>query len=144
MHTKWEGRMEEAAEGIYIDGAHNEDGVLAFLDTVGRMRCLGKRILLFSVVADKDYKSMIKVLADAGIFEEIIVVSMKDKRGLSIEQLKENFSLCRKAHICFFPTVKEGFFYALREKAREDMVFVAGSLYLAGDVLSLIRQEEVK
>ncbi len=142
--TKWEGRMEEVADGIYVDGAHNEDGILAFLDTVGRMRCKGKRILLFSVVSDKDYKSMIKILTDAGIFEEIIVVCMKDKRGLSIEQLKENFSFCREARICFFPTVKEGLFHALEEKAGEDMVFAAGSLYLAGDVLSLIRQEEVK
>lgn len=144
LHTKWEGRMEEVAEGIYVDGAHNEDGILAFLDTVGRMSCMGKRILLFSVVSDKDYKSMIKVLTDTRIFKEIVVVCMKNKRGLSIEQLKENFSLCRETHICFFPTVKEGLFYALGEKAREDMVFAAGSLYLAGDVLSLIRQEEIK
>ncbi len=142
--TKWEGRMEEVADGIYVDGAHNEDGILAFLDTVGRIRCMGKRILLFSAVSDKDYKSMIKALTDAEIFEEIVVVCLEDKRGLSIEQLKENFSFCREAHICFFSTVKEGFFHAVGEKAREDMVFAAGSLYLAGDVLSLIRQEEVK
>ncbi|MBD5545558.1 MAG: bifunctional folylpolyglutamate synthase/dihydrofolate synthase [Lachnospiraceae bacterium] len=144
LHTRWEGRMEEAAEGIYVDGAHNEDGMLAFLDTVGRMSCTGKRILLFSVVSDKDYRSMIKALTDTRLFQKIIVVSMKDKRGLSLEELKKNFSVCREADIRFFPTVEEGMHHALLEKGKEDMVFAAGSLYLAGDVLSLLRQEEVK
>ena len=53
FRAKWEGRMEEVLPGVYIDGAHNEDGIQAFLDSVREDGCRGKRHLLFSVVSDK-------------------------------------------------------------------------------------------
>ena len=139
-HTKWEGRMEEVKEGIYVDGAHNEDGVLAFLDAVEHIPCIGRRILLFSVVSDKDYGKMIKALADARLFQKIAAVCIKEKRGLSLEQLKENFLFCQENDVSFFSTVEQGMTYALSEKKKEDIIFVAGSLYLAGEVKSLLRQ----
>lgn len=140
-HTRWEGRMEEIQEGIYVDGAHNEDGIRAFLDTAGHIPCMGKRILLFSVVSDKDYKRMIKALADARLFEKIIAVCMKEQRALPLEQLRESFLSCQEAGLSFFSTVEEGMMYALSEKKKEDIVFVAGSLYLVGDVKSLLRRK---
>lgn len=139
-HTRWEGRMEEIEKGIYVDGAHNEDGIRAFLDTVGHIPCIGKRILLFSVVSDKDYKRMIKALTDVRLFEKIVVVCMEEQRALPLEQLKESFLSCREVGISFFPTVEEGMVHALSEKNKEDIVFVAGSLYLVGDVKSLLRK----
>ncbi len=33
--THWEGRMEEILPGIWLDGAHNPDGIRAFLESVG-------------------------------------------------------------------------------------------------------------
>lgn len=30
----WQGRMEEVLPEVYVDGAHNDDGIRAFLDTV--------------------------------------------------------------------------------------------------------------
>ena len=51
----WPGRMEEVLPGVYLDGAHNEDGIEAFLETVEKDGCKGNRFLLFSVVSDKRY-----------------------------------------------------------------------------------------
>ena len=139
--TNWEGRMEEIADGVYVDGAHNEDGILAFLDAVSHISCEGKKILLFSVVSDKDYKSMIHALTDNNLFTQIIAVPLQDARGLSLEHLKENFSFCHKDAVNYFETVEEGFSYALSEKGEEDMLFVAGSLYLVGHIKALLRRK---
>ena len=140
-HTSWEGRMEEIADGVYVDGAHNEDGILAFLDTVSHMSCKGKKILLFSVVSDKDYTSMINALSDNNLFEQILVAPLEDARGLSLEHLKENFSFCHEDKVEYFVNVEEGFCRALSEKRAEDLVFVAGSLYLVGQIKALLRRK---
>ena len=50
---RWEGRMEEIMPSVYLDGAHNTDGIQAFLQTVGQDGCAGKRFLLFSMVREK-------------------------------------------------------------------------------------------
>ena len=50
----WQGRMEEVLSEVYVDGAHNDDGIRAFLDTVEQDGCTGGRRLLFGVAADKD------------------------------------------------------------------------------------------
>ena len=43
----WPGRMERVMEDVYIDGAHNEDGIRAFLETAKAL-CAGKNcVLLF-------------------------------------------------------------------------------------------------
>ncbi len=37
----WQGRMEEVLPEVYVDGAHNDDGIRAFLDTVEQDGCTG-------------------------------------------------------------------------------------------------------
>ena len=54
----WQGRMDEVVPDVFIDGAHNEDGILAFLDTVRRDGCRGRRLLLFSAVREKQYREI--------------------------------------------------------------------------------------
>ena len=44
---RWEARMEEILPSVYLDGAHNTDGIQAFLRTVEQDGCKGKRLLLF-------------------------------------------------------------------------------------------------
>ncbi|MBD5105973.1 MAG: hypothetical protein HDT41_03205, partial [Lachnospiraceae bacterium] len=82
----------------------------------------------------------IKALTDVRLFERIVVVCMEEQRALPLEQLKESFLSCREVGISFFPTVEEGMVHAFSEKNKEDIVFVAGSLYLVGDVKSLLRK----
>lgn len=44
---RWEGRMEEIMPSVYLDGAHNTDGIRAFLKTTRQDGCAGRRFLLF-------------------------------------------------------------------------------------------------
>lgn len=47
LNAFWPGRMEEILPDVYLDGAHNEDGIEAFLQTVRKQKqeeifcCLG-------------------------------------------------------------------------------------------------------
>ena len=80
--------MEEVLPETYVDGAHNEDGIRAFLETVAGDGHTGSRALLFSVVKDKDYESMVGELVGSGLFDRIFIAHMQTGRAL-IGEIKE-------------------------------------------------------
>lgn len=133
--TKWPGRMEQAAPGIYLDGAHNPGGIRAFLETA---REIGKRTgrksyLLFGAVADKDYRSMIEQLCLGIDWAGVGVVHINSDKGLSARVLAEEFrkrASCQVAAYEDTPGALEG----MREKSRDELLFCAGSLYLIGEI----------
>lgn len=132
--AKWEGRMEEIAPGIYLDGAHNEDGIQAFLETVRACSCSGKRILLFSVVADKEYEKMAGMLRESGLFDVIVLTSLQNSRAVSVGEIASLFGTNKKV----FGQAYEAYEFCLKEKGKDDQVFVAGSLYLVGQIKEFI------
>lgn len=136
----WAGRMEEVADDVYVDGAHNEDGIAAFLSSVESSPDQRRRILLFSVVSDKEYETMIHRLEVSGLFEAYIIAGIADERGLSGEQIVSCFkTTCKKdIHLC--ESVREAFDTARALKG-EGVLYVAGSLYLAGEIKALLKEE---
>lgn len=136
----WPGRMEEIIPGVFLDGAHNEDGVEAFLRTVRKDGCTGRRLLLFGVVADKCYGKMIRMIEDAGLFAEAAVAVLDTGRSASIDELKREWEKCRGIKYCFYTEVKEAFQRLLDDKTDEDTAYVVGSLYLIGQVKTLMRR----
>ncbi len=138
--ARWAGRMEEVAEGVYVDGAHNEDGIAAFLSSVESSRGDGRRILLFSVVSDKEYDDMIHRVENSGLFEEYIIAGITDDRGLSGEQIVSCFQKVRAEQIHLCKSVREAYDTALSIKGN-GTVYIAGSLYLAGEVKALLKEE---
>lgn len=153
--TSWSGRMEQVTDCIILDGAHNEDGIDAFLETVPQIEVKGKRILLFSVVDDKAYQNMIKRLVQSDLFTVYIVANIQDVRGLSDASMQnlfaQNISIKgsedektetgngnRHPKIYSYESVNEAFAQAKEICRKEDMVFCVGSLYLIGEVKSLL------
>lgn len=53
-NMRWAGRMEEIRPNVYIDGAHNEDGIRAFIDSVALMHGQSPVILLFQPLMIRD------------------------------------------------------------------------------------------
>ena len=60
LSARWEGRMEEALPGVYLDGAHNEDGISRFIEAAKAVLRGKKATLLFAAVSDKDYTAMVR------------------------------------------------------------------------------------
>lgn len=132
--AKWEGRMEEILPDVFVDGAHNPDGISAFLETVQNDGCEGRRLLLFSVVQEKQYRDMIDFLINSKLFDKIYLTEITNARGLSGQQLREAFrgvdvTVCQE---CL--NAGEALELLLREKRPEDRVYIAGSLYLVGEI----------
>ena len=140
--AKWEGRMEEVLPGVFIDGAHNEDGMQAFLESVREDGCRGKRHLLFSAVADKRVEPMAQRIVDSGLFEDVAIARLDSARSLTEEQLDSLWSGRNQVRLYHSP---EQAMEALLEKKRpEDGVYAAGSLYLAGQLKAYLEKRKQK
>lgn len=134
----WEGRMEEILPSVFLDGAHNIDGIRALLDTVRSQPCHGKRKLLFSIVKDKQYESVIREIARSGLFDEIGLVALKGERALPLHVL-EDFYGQYTGWVCkAYDDLETAFGSLALGKKEEDIVYIAGSLYLAGEIKALL------
>lgn len=137
----WAGRMEEIIPNVFIDGAHNPDGIRAFLETVSRDGFdKSKRSLLFGVVADKNYVGMIEELIDAQVFGEIVITSLHTKRSADISQLQSALDSVADCYESVTVRIADNPESGLREMiSRRDntvdnRIYVAGSLYLVGEI----------
>lgn len=134
----WEGRMEEILPSVFLDGAHNIDGIRALLDTVRSQSCHGRRKLLFSIVKDKQYERVIREIAMSGVFDEIGLVALKDERALPLHVL-EDFYGQYTGWVCkAYDDLETAFGSLVLGKEEEDIVYIAGSLYLAGEIKALL------
>lgn len=139
--TRWQGRMEEVMPDIYLDGAHNEDGIEAFLHTVQRDGGKGKRFLLFGVVQDKRYDSMIQKIIQSGLFDQAAITLLETDRSASIEELKTIWAQYTEIACSFHADAEEAYESLLSLKEDGDMIYIAGSIYLIGQMKSLMRRK---
>lgn len=138
----WPGRMEEILPEVYVDGAHNEDGMEAFLKAVKSRERGGKRFLLFGALTDKRYAEMAKKIAESALFSEIAVTVIASDRSVSIEEMKAVWGKYKGIVLTFHEEAKEALRCLLSKKKEEDTVYIAGSLYLAGQIKSLVRRRK--
>lgn len=129
----WPCRMQCVDEHIYIDGAHNEEAINAFCETLEVLFPTEQKILLFAVSKDKDYENMIGRLSRVP-FEEIIIVQYEGSRAAQLETVEATFRRFSGSRITTFEDIREGFQYA-RSHVKDQFLFCVGSLYLAGDLL---------
>ncbi len=143
----WPGRMEQILPGVFLDGAHNDDGIEAFLESV-RGTCddsdSGKtndgtthRLLLFGVVKDKNYDLMIRRIADSKLFDHIFAAPLDSARSLSLRELQDAFASVNDPGVSFYDDVKSAYEAALSVKKDDDELYIAGSLYLVGQIKEL-------
>lgn len=141
----WPGRMEEILPRVFLDGAHNEDGIEAFLISVSaanteQEKAAGKRLLLFGVVADKQYDKMIGRIAASQFFSHIAVTVLASDRSASIDKLKVAWAQYKTADCSFHESAEEAFHYIQSIQKEADTIYIAGSLYLVGQIKTLVRR----
>ncbi len=139
--THWAGRMEPVKENLYVDGAHNPQGIRSFVDSVDSLyesEKLSDATLLFSVVSDKNYDQMIKILCECKHFKCVYVTMTGGVRRLSSEIIKQAF----EAHL---PGISIEIFDSVDGAVHEwdnGLMFATGSLYLVGDVVRALERKE--
>lgn len=139
--TVWLGRMEEVLPDVFLDGAHNENGICAFLDSVEQVHA-GRKTLLFAVVSDKDYKTIINKIVESKLFDKIAITGLDNSRALSVQEILQNFYECGRKEIVVIDDVEQAFVSLCREKEEGEQIYVAGSLYLVGRIKEIIGRNQ--
>ena len=129
----WPGRMEALSSGLIIDGAHNEDGIEAFLSSVSKDG-KEKRVLLFGAVSDKNIEEVAKKIVSSRLFDEIYVTPLSSYRSADLERLSGAFG---SGNVIPVSGVSEGIKSVLSKKAENTGLYAAGSLYLVGEIKAL-------
>ena len=137
--AKWQGRMETILPGVIVDCAHNEDGIARFVETVSYFQKEYPITLLFSTVADKEFPDMIKRVCKGLQFANVVTTEIWGSRKQSAKELAELFRLNGCSQVFVEPNPGKAFELAY-EKKGDGLLFVAGSLYLAGEIKDYVRR----
>lgn len=150
----WEGRMEELAPHLYVDGAHNVEAIRAYIDTMKALYANARRILVFAAVKYKEYDTMIELLTRELTFERIIVTSVGSDRRADTSRLAALFEQSTDTPVCVCESVCDAMdkAYELRQRLsaegsgrglEEDTdIYCVGSLYLVGGVKRWLAQRK--
>ena len=130
---KWPCRMEMAAPGVIIDGAHNEDGIAQFVSTAGYFAKKNEITILFTAVADKHYHEMIGEICEGIHPSHVVATQIDGSRVVPAEVLAEDFRKAGCTDVCAEPEIGAAYEKALGKKG-SGMLFCVGSLYLAGEL----------
>lgn len=128
----WHGRMEQVMPGVYFDGAHNGPGIEQFVRTVKEYQCTGRKLILFSVVKDKNYQYMINQIKEQIKPDKVYITEINGERNLDISIIENEFADMDKY---ISRDIDDTINKALSEKKEEDVLFCVGSLYLIGDLI---------
>ena len=141
LETHWSGRMELVRNNLYVDGAHNPQGIQSFIESVNSLyenNPAEDATLLFSVVSDKNYDQMIKILCGCKHFRKVYVTMAGGLRKLSANIIKQAFEAYTTGiDIVVFKSVDDAL-----NRWDNRLMFATGSLYLVGDVVSALERKE--
>ena len=130
--VRWPGRLEVISERplVILDGAHNPEGVRALADALIELRQGRKIKLLFATMADKEWQLMLEMLAK--LADEMIFTRVSMERSADPELLAKNIPVPIPSRVI---QDSQTALAALLDRAQpDDILVVAGSLYLLGEV----------
>ena len=140
------GRMEkvEKIKNVYLDVAHNEDSIEAFVDYVKKNFGNRKKIFVIGFLKDKEVEQCVNLLKMAGD-NFILTEPNNEERKLDSEILKKYFEDKKienpKNIIISEKNIEKAFLKALELRENEDeCIFVVGSFYLLGEVQKAIEK----
>ncbi|MBQ6441400.1 MAG: bifunctional folylpolyglutamate synthase/dihydrofolate synthase [Lachnospiraceae bacterium] len=139
-NTRWPGRMQEIEEGIFLDGAHNADGLEAFVRTVQEM-APEQPVLLFSQLADKDLFSSVRMLSVIP-WKKLILTEIPGGRIHPLAEMQRAFEEqgMPRDRIVIEKKVETAYGLLRDSKEADSAAFCAGSLYLIGTLLKMKKE----
>ena len=142
LTTKWPGRIEKIMENpmFIIDGAHNEDGAKSLSKALEKNFPNKKLTMLIGMLADKDIDSVLEILMPK--FNKVITTTPDSDRAISAEELKNKISKYVD-DVVSIKDIDKAVKYTLDNSNEDDVIISAGSLYLIGEVRTLLKEREL-
>lgn len=136
--AKWHGRFEQISKApdIFIDGAHNEEAALSLQESIEIYFTNRRLIFMIGVLADKDYKSILRILAPMA--DTIITLTPANQRSLpSYKLADEARAYCGRVYD------ENDLDCAIRrayiEAEEGDVIIAFGSLSFLGSLVSILK-----
>jgi len=139
IKTSWPGRLEIVSEHpmIILDGAHNLMAARELAKFLGNNLAQRSITLVVGILDDKPYQSMLKSLLP--VCSRVIVTRAKTGRALDPLRL---FETAKKtlSDVRIVSDVAQAFKQAVAEADFNDVICIAGSLYVVGEAKAAIEK----
>ncbi|SDK17632.1 bifunctional folylpolyglutamate synthase/dihydrofolate synthase [Natronincola ferrireducens] len=135
--TKWIGRLEVLDKNplVIIDGAHNLQGATALKHSVETLLKNYKVTLVVAMLKDKDVKGVLQHLIP--LVDKVIATKPNNPRAMEADDLaKELVIFGKEIYVC--NKIEEAVKKAYEVTTSDDAIVFAGSLYMIGEVRSLL------
>ena len=116
---------------VVLDGAHNIDGIINLQKSIMKYFSYKKLILITGILKDKQIDDMVKILSN--LADRIITVQVNNYRSSSSDYLTDSFKKYTDS-VENINDYKKAYEKALSYANEDDLVLIAGSLYLIGDL----------
>lgn len=135
----WPGRLDIISERplTILDGAHNLDGIAALERELRRLLDGRRMHVLFAVMRDKNWAPMVDRLAP--LCASAVVTEVFPPRGQPAAPVVERFSRWCPAQ--GEPDARRAWHFVRARARGDEVLLVAGSLFLVGAVLPLCRED---
>ena len=136
--VRWPGRLETMLERplVILDGAHNPEGVQCLVDELSGLGRDRKIKLLFATMADKEWEIMLRELAK--VVDEIMFTRVNMERSANPRQLASKLDAAIPHRV--LDDSRDALHTLLDEADTQDIVVVAGSLYLLGEIRPMLQE----
>ncbi len=135
--AKWPGRFEVYRKKPFIvfDAAHNPGAFRRLKNSLKELNGHYKIKMVMGTSGDKDYKSM---AANIAPLVDSVVVCQAQHRGLKPKLLRGEFKKFTP-HVKVIKDCGKAFKYALEHLKKDEMLLVAGSIFVVGEVKKALK-----
>jgi dihydrofolate synthase/folylpolyglutamate synthase len=141
MNANWPGRLEVIGRNptTIIDGAHNVHGMQALAKTIKNLYTGKSMILVIGILGDKDVEGMLGEIVP--LADRIILARPNNPRAMDLDHLAEMIGSYGKTTIKS-TSIPHAIQEALDCSTPEDLIVFCGSLYMIGDVRSILKEKK--
>jgi dihydrofolate synthase/folylpolyglutamate synthase len=137
--TSWPGRLESLQiNGLrfLLDGAHNPAGVSALKQALTDEFSYKRLLLIWGAMADKDLQTTLREIVP--LSDMIIFTRPESERSATAEQLQTILPAALQKKAVCTATAGEAIAHARTNATADDLICIAGSLYLVGAARHLL------
>jgi dihydrofolate synthase/folylpolyglutamate synthase len=133
-NTQWEGRLEilQRDPTIIVDGAHNPAGISALSGALKSEFEYKRLILIFGVLNDKDYGTMLRTIVP--LADHLIITRPQTDRAMPPGKIEPVASRYTPQGIEVIENSLDALKKAISLAGVNDLICVTGSLYLVGEI----------